>query len=333
MTARDASGCLQSPGGRQPWPGSSRGDDELPDGIFPFLPDWFRFDPASASPIVAVAALLLCAWYLHGAVHLWTRRRRWPLARTISFVLGCTVMFSIATFGVNRYASVSITALMFQQITVMTVIPPLLIAGSPGRLLLRSTSHRGVGGIALKLAHAGLRSRWARAVLHPLVPIAIALAVFPALYLTDFISILMATRIGADALLAGLLVAGIIAAVPLWSSDPLPRVPSYPARLVDIVVEIQIHAVLGLILIRAAAPLFSGYSTPEQGMDPVYDQAVAGMLLWTYAELPLLVVLIVCLSRWHSRDRRSSRLEESREDAERAEYNAYLAEIANRDRG
>lgn len=302
------------------------------DAILPFFPDWFRFDPTGASPIVAVAALLLCGWYLCGAIWMWTHGRRWAIPRTIAFVLGCALMFVIATFGVNRYASVSLTALMFQQITAITVIPPLLIAGSPGRLLLRSTPHHGAGRLVLRAAHAGLRSRWARALLHPLMPIAIALAVFPALYLTDLISLVMATRVGADLLLAFFLIAGIVAAVPLWSSDPLPRAPSFPARLVDIFVEIQIHAVLGLILIRAGTPLFAAYTTPQQGVDPAYDQAIAGMLLWTYAELPLLIVLIVCLSRWHSRDRRRARVNESSEDAELVAYNAYLEQIDQKNR-
>lgn len=297
------------------------------DAVLPSFSDWFHFDLSGASPLVAVTALLLCTWYLRGAIWLWARGRRWPAPRTIAFVLGCALMFVIATFGVNRYASISLTALMFQQITAMTVIPPLLIAGSPGRLLLRSTPHHGIGRRVLQAAHAGLRSRWARALLHPLMPIAIAVAVFPALYLTDLVSTVMTTRVGAALLLAFFLVAGIVAGVPLWSPDPLPRTPSFPARLVDIFVEIQIHAILGLILIRAGTPLFGAYSTPQQGVDPAYDQAVAGMLLWTYGELPLLIVLVACLSRWHSRDRGHARVNESREDAELEEYNAYLEQI------
>ncbi|MCT1478471.1 cytochrome c oxidase assembly protein [Microbacterium sp. p3-SID336] len=302
------------------------------DAILPFFSDWFRFDLAGASPVVTLTAVVLCGWYLGGAIRLWANGRRWSIPRTISFVLGCALMFCIATFGVNRYASVSVTALMFQQITAMTVIPPLLIVGSPGRLLLRSTPRYSASLLLLKAALTGLRSTWARALLHPLLPIAIALVVFPGLYLTDGISLVMGSRVGADLLLAFFLLVGLVAAVPLWSSDPLPRAPSFPARLIDIFVEIQIHAILGLILIRAGAPLFAAYESESLDADPMYDQAVAGMLLWTYAELPLLIVLIVCLSRWHSRDRRRARLNESREDAELEEYNAYLAQIDQRGR-
>lgn len=301
------------------------------DPVLPYFADWFRVDLAGASPIVAVGALILCGWYLRGAIWMWTHGRHWSAPRTVSFVVGCGLMFVIASFGVNRFATVSVTALMFQQITAMTVIPPLLIVGSPGRLLLRSTPHHGLGRMVLRMAHGALRSRISRALLHPLMPIAVALAAYPALYLTDLVSAIMGNRIGPSLLLAIFLVAGTVAAVPLWSSDPLPRAQSFPARLLDIVVEIQIHAILGLILIRAGAPLFSAYSTPTQGVDPIVDQAIAGMLLWTYAELPLLIVLIVCLSRWHARDRRNARRNETREDAELEAYNAYLAQIRSKE--
>lgn len=177
------------------------------DAILPFFSDWFRFDLAGASPVVTLTAVVLCGWYLGGAIRLWANGRRWSIPRTISFVLGCALMFCIATFGVNRYASVSVTALMFQQITAMTVIPPLLIVGSPGRLLLRSTPRYSASLLLLKAALTGLRSTWARALLHPLLPIAIALVVFPGLYLTDGISLVMGSRVGADLLLAFFLLA------------------------------------------------------------------------------------------------------------------------------
>ncbi|WP_083339477.1 cytochrome c oxidase assembly protein [Arthrobacter crystallopoietes] len=296
------------------------------DAILPFFPDWFRFDPAGASPIVAGAALLLCALYLRGVIWMWSQGRRWSVARTIAFVLGCALMFMVATFGVNRYASVSLTALMFQQITLMTVVPPLIIVGSPGRLLLHSTPHHGIGRIVLQqhtevFVRGGARaptSGHSHCDRTRAVPCTVPDGLHQ--YRHDDPS-----RCRPDPCrLPG---RGLVAGVPLWSVDPLPRAPSYPARLIDILVELQIHAVLGLILIRSGAPLISAYATSQQGGDPVYDQAVAGMLLWTYAELPLFVVLIVCLSRWHSGDRRNARLNETREDAELEAYNTYLSEI------
>lgn len=259
---------------------------------------------------------------------MWRRRRRWPVGRTVAFLIGCVLILLVTTLGVNRLAELSVTALIFQQITLFTVVPPLLIAGSPGRLLLRSTPHTGLGRLVLRSAHAGLRSRFWAAALHPVVAIVTALLLYPVLYLTDAISIIMSVPAGHDLLLLVILALGIVSSTPLWSSDPLPRVPSFAARFVDIALEIQIHAVFGLILLRSSAPLFSAYATTSEGHDPVLDQAIAGALVWTYAELPLFIVLIICLSRWRARDVRISERRQQIEDAELDSYNEYLASLA-----
>ncbi len=295
----------------------------------PSLETLLAFAPLDASPL-AVVAVGLAALYLYGAARLWVRRRRWSIPRTISFLLGCIVLFLVSALGVNRYATELVSALLFQQITLMTVVPPLLIAGSPGRLLLRATPHRGLGRAVLRVAHAGLRSGFTRVLLHPAVAVLVAAAFYFGLYLSDLVSVLIVLPLGHELLLAVLLTGGIVAAVPLWSSDPLPRTPSYGARLVDVLVEIQIHAVFGLILLRTGTPLFSAFADPppQWEVDPLFDQALGGTLAWTYAELPLLVVLIVTLSRWRNRDNRLARLRQDQEDADLEQYNAYLAALS-----
>ena len=295
----------------------------------PPIDQWVTFEPLTGSP-VGIAALLFAALYLRGAIWMWRNRRRWAIARTASFLIGCALIFAITMFGVNRLATESITALVFQQITLLTVVPPLLIAGSPGLLLLRSTPHTGLGRLVLRAAHGGLRSRFWSAALHPVVAIVIAILLYPVLYLTDAISVIMRIPFGQDALLFVILVLGIVSATPLWSSDPLPRQPSFAARFVDSAVEIPIPAIFGLILLRTATPLFSAYATPTGSHDPVIDQAIAGTLVWTYAELPMFVVLIVCLSRWRARDVRTSRQRQKAEDAELDSYNEYLASLSRR---
>ncbi|WP_257963052.1 cytochrome c oxidase assembly protein, partial [Micrococcus luteus] len=152
----------------------------------PPIDQWVTFEPLTGSP-VGIAALLFAALYLRGAIWMWRNRRRWAIARTASFLIGCALIFAITMFGVNRLATESITALVFQQITLLTVVPPLLIAGSPGLLLLRSTPHTGLGRLVLRAAHGGLRSRFWSAALHPVVAIVIAILLYPVLYLTDAI--------------------------------------------------------------------------------------------------------------------------------------------------
>ena len=49
--------------------------------------------------------------------------------------------------------------------------------------------------------------------------------------------------------------------------------------------------------------------------------------MWTYAELPLLIVLIVILSRWRTRDLKLARIRQSRDDEDLDRYNEYLAKL------
>lgn len=293
---------------------------------------WIRFDFPSSSWTVAVIAIALFVLYLAGTIRLYAQRRFWNPACAFAFLLGCGTTFVIATSGVNAAAAESLTALMFQQITLMTVVPPLLLIGAPGRLLLRSMPHTGIGGRVLSIALAGLRAKWTGAMLHPASPIVIALLLYPCLYLTDAVSTMMSSRIGNEFLLTVFLLAGVFAAVPLWSVDPLPRSQSFPARFVDIAIELQIHAVLGLIFLRIGRPLFDRYTMSTNGIDAIYDQSVAGTLLWSYAELPLFVVLIVCLSRWFSQEQCTQKIRESSEDAAMEAYNHYLQGLQDADR-
>lgn len=288
--------------------------------------DLFVFDPLRASPLAWVA-LIVCAAYLTGAISLWRRGRRWSPVRALSFVLACALWFGATALGVHAQASVLVSALLFQQLTLMVVAPPLLLMGSPGRLLLRAVPHRGIGRPALRLALGGARSGFAKVLLHPAAAIVIAALAFPALYFTDAVSGILALPGGHELLLALFLLIGGIAAAPLWSLDPLPRAPSYGARLADVVIEIQIHAVFGLVMLLSAAPLFRAYAGDPigWGISRSIDQAIAGGLAWSYGELPLLIVLIVTLSKWRRSELRTARHREAAEDAELARYNAQLA--------
>lgn len=291
------------------------------------LSSLFLFDPARASPL-AWAAILCLALYLLGVILLRRRRRRWPLGHTASFALGCTIWFAATGLNINARADELVSALLFQQITLMVAVPPLLLMGAPGRLLLKATPRVGLGRVVLRGALSGYRSRGARILLHPIIAIAVAALAFPALYFSDAVSWFLALPNGHLLLLALFLGLGIIAAAPLWSLDPLPRTPSYVVRLVDVAIEIQIHAVFGLMLLLSREPMFRWYADePEAwGISRALDQAIGGGLVWSYGELPLIIVLIVTLSKWRKSDLRRAKQRQSQEDVELDAYNKYLAQ-------
>lgn len=295
------------------------------------LTDLVQFDIASLSPL-AVAAVLCLAVYLIGAISLWSAGARWSIPATISFGLGCAAWFASTGLSLNSYAEELVSVLLFQQITLLVVVPPLLLMGSPGRLLLRATPHRGLGVPLLRTALSSYRSRAAHALLHPGVAIVVAVVAFPGLYFSDAISWVLAVPGGHVILLTLLLIFGVIAAAPLWALDPMPRKPSYAVRLIDVLIEIQIHALFGLMLLRAGGAMFSWYADEPTawGITRELDQAIGGSLAWSYGELPLLIVLIVTLSKWRKSDIRSAPRRRPQEDADLDDYNEYLAAMAER---
>ena len=290
------------------------------------------FELQSASPLswVALGCALL---YLAGAVSLWRARTAWSVMSTLSFVLGCLVWWAATGLRGNAFAEDLVSVLLFQQITLLVAVPPLLLMGAPGRLILRAAPRTGWGRPVRRLALGGYRSRTAHALLHPGVAILVAGIAFPRLYFTDAVSWVLALPEGHLLLLTLFLVFGIIAAAPLWSLDPLPRRPSFVVRLIDVLIEIQIHALFGLILLRSGGAMFQWYAADPEGwgISRALDQAIGGGLVWSYGELPLLLVLIVTLSKWRKSDIRRAKQRQPQEDADLDEYNAFLAQVAQRD--
>ncbi len=82
---------------------------------------------------VAVVAVLLATTYLV----LYVNARRGPrapaLGRAVVFILGCAVMFTATTTGLQTYSRELLSAFMFQQLTLLLIVPPLLILGSRER--------------------------------------------------------------------------------------------------------------------------------------------------------------------------------------------------------
>lgn len=298
------------------------------------LADLFALDLTSV-PLLGWLAVVCAAAYLAGAISLWGRGRAWSVPATISFVLGCAAWFAATGLSVNAHASELLTALIFQQITLLVAVPPLLLMGSPGTLLLRTTPHRGPGVWVLRGALAAQRSRAARALLHPIVAILVAILAFPALYFSDAISWVMAVPGGHQTLLALLLAFGVIGGAPLWALDPLPRSPSFSMRMVSAFLELQIHALFGLVLLKSASGMLSWYAAEPEGwaISRALDQSLSGSLVWTYGQLPLLIVLIITLSKWRKSDLRVARHRQPAEDAALDEYNAYLAGVAGQASG
>lgn len=295
---------------------------------------------ASSSFVFPAIAILSAVVYLVGAASQWRRGRRWSVTRTLLFLAGCGVITVVTGSALEDYSQVMLSVFMGEQLTLMMLVPPLLVLGSPGRLLLRSVPHRGAGRLVLVLAVAGLRSRAARWILHPAVSVAVFLLLFYGLYLGDLVDPVLALPFGHGLLEAAFLLAGILFTVPILSDDPLPVRMSYPARALDLGAEVALHAFFGVFLMVSPTLVTDYFATPPAslGIDPLVDQGVAGGLAWSYGEGPTVLMLLYILHRWFRddtaraarADARADRLGDPDLDA----YNDYLARLrGERSRG
>lgn len=303
---------------------------EAPPSVETYLA--LNLQPIPLIPAIALAAALL---YLIGAVRLWITGRRWPAIPTLLFLLGCAIIMVVMGAGIEGYGLRMFSVFMFQQLTLMMVVPPLLVLGRPGTLLLKATPHRFGGQVVLRTALGALRSRTAKLAIHPAFMIPLFLMTFYGLYLSGIADALLPYWYGHVGLEILFLLSGILFTVPLLSTDPLPKRQSHPGRLIDLFAEMPLHAFFGVIIMMASTPVVDFFSTlpPQWGIDPMNDQGVAGGIAWSYGELPSLLILLFIMVRWR-RDDTAATLRRDREhdrhgDPDLEAYNAYLQRLGN----
>jgi putative membrane protein len=316
-------------------------NDWMPDApptFSDFLTPAFFTPAAGPFPLLPLVAAVLAVAYLAGAIRLWRQHRRWPVWRTVVFLLGCVALAATTGLGVEVYGYALMSVFMFQQLTLMIAIPPLLVLGSPGTLLLRAVPHRGAGAVVLRAAHAGLRNRIARWLLSPWIALPVYLIAFYGLYLAGLADRVLAAPAGHLTLEVGFLVIGILFAIPVLSSDPLPVRLGHGGRALDVFAEAALHAFFGVFLMMATTMLVDYFVAPTLalGMDPLEDQQLAGGLAWSYGEAPTLLMLVYVMHRWFrddtARAAAADRYADAHGTSELDAYNAYLRTLRDESR-
>ncbi|ORA02753.1 hypothetical protein BST17_21745 [Mycolicibacterium bacteremicum] len=282
-----------------------------------------------AVPLLPAVAMCLSVWYLLALRRVRSHGRHWSWIRTTSFLSGCAVLAAVTGLAVDSYGYRLFSAFMFQHLTLSILVPPLLVLGAPGRLLLRSTPHRGIGRYVLIAALAGLRCRASRLLVHHGFTIPVFLLSYYGLYLSDLFDA-AASGVGGHLLLqVFFLISGVLFILPILSTGPLPVRQSNLGRFFDIFVEMPLHVFIGVILMMAPRALTTTFSRPppEWNVDPVADQAVAGALAWSYGEPIALATVLLFAVRWRRDEQSESTRREAdtaTSDAELAAYNAFL---------
>ena len=277
--------------------------------------------------------------YLAGVRRLRLRGDRWPIHRTVFWVLGMLLLVWVTGGPINAYQEYLFSIHMLGHMMLSMAIPLLMVSGAPITLALRAIHKRddGTRGGREWIMWA-VHSPFARVVTHPLVAAAIFILSLWAFYFTDLVRWSMYEHLGHEWMVIHFLLSGYLFVMSLIGADPVPYRLPYPGRLITLIAVMAMHAFFGIAIMMQEGLMVAdwfGSMGRDWGVDPMQDQYVGGGIAWSIGEIPTLILAITVAIQWSRSDtklqRRADRHADRTGDAELEEYNAKLAALAERD--
>jgi putative copper resistance protein D len=297
-------------------------------------------------PIIPGIAALLLLGYVLAVIMLRRHGVRWPISRTIWWVVGIATILAVTATGVDGYGMELFSVHMVQHMVLSMLTPIFLALGAPITLIIRVLPTRHGGGWNLRrLFLTVLHSRVMSFFTHPAVTVTLFLVSLYGLYFTPVFDSLMSTMWGHNIMLLHFLVVGYLYFWGVMGIDPSPRrankgvrsLSSPILRILEIVATVPFHAFFGVVVMMSVDLIVGFYAHPNPAwhISALGDQQLGGGIAWGFTEIPTLVVLGVLFWQWQSaavrHDRAADRRAEVDGDAELNAYNARLRAMAARD--
>jgi cytochrome c oxidase assembly factor CtaG len=287
------------------------------------------FSEWTLAPLPLVVTVWATGLYLLGVAVLRRRGDRWPVGRTLVFVVAGMGSFYVATSsGLAAYDTVLLSVHMVQHMVLSMLVPLALALGAPVTLALRT-----LPGTPRSWLLALLHSRVAKVLAFP--PLAFLLYVVSpwALYFTEWYDASLRSAYVHEMMHMHLVLVGALFFWPLVGVDPVPGRVGYPFRFLLIVLTLPFHAFLG-VTIMGQTKLIGGdwYPSLHDGPmgawlpDPADDQNLAGGILWGAGDLVAVVFLAVLFVQWVRSSMKEAKREDRRLDLLEARERAALSE-------
>lgn len=288
----------------------------------------------------AVAVALGVFFYLAGVWRMHRRGDRWPIHRTVFWMLGLAILFWVTCGPINLYQDYLFSVHMLGHMVLSMAIPLLLVSGAPITLALRSIHKRddGTRGGREWIMWA-VHSPFSRIITHPFVAAGIFIGSLWAFYFTDLVRWSMYEHLGHEWMIIHFLISGYLFVMTLVGIDPIPYRLPYPGRLITLIAIMAMHAFFGVAIMMQEGLMVAewfGSMGRTWGPTPMEDQYIGGGIAWSVGEIPTLILAITVAIQWSRDDvkvqRRGDRHADRTGEAELEEYNAQLAQLAERDR-
>jgi putative copper resistance protein D len=282
--------------------------------------DWTStvFTEWGVNPWLFILTVWVAGLYLIGVWTLHQRGDRWPLGRTLSFVVGGMGSFYFVTAsGIGAYDTVLLSVHMIQHMVLSMVVPLFCALGAPVTLALRT-----LPATPRRWLLVVLHSRVAKVLSFP--PLAFLLYVVSpwALYFTTWYDASVHNEFIHEMMHVHLVLVGALFFWPLMGVDPVPGRVAYPFRLLLVMLTLPFHAFLG-VTVMDQKELIAGDWYPSLHSilpwlpDPHADQHLSGAILWASGDAIGLMFFGTLFVQWVRQsmkeakqvDRRLDRLE------------------------
>jgi putative copper resistance protein D len=223
--------------------------------------------------------------------------------------------------------------------TIATTVPVLLVLGGPVTLALRALRPRTDGSMGPReWVLAAVHSPFAAFFGQPIVAGVMFVASLVVFYYSSLFDLALETHTGHVLMILHFLVAGYLFSACLVGIDPGLKQPTYPFRVLMVMVVFGFHALFSVSLMASSKVLaedwFGALDRPW-GRTLADDQYLGASLGWALGDYPLALLAGVLVYLWVRADKRESarfdRQEEREGDRQLAAYNARLRELADRE--
>lgn len=275
-------------------------------------------------------------FYVAGVVRLARRGDKWPVHRSVLWILGMLVLFYITNGGVNVYEKYLFSAHMSAHMVLTMMVPVLLVPAAPITLALRAVAKRddgsrGVREWILLLVH----SRLFGVLANPIVAAVLFAGSLWAFYYSPIFRWATVDHIGHEWMIVHFLLTGYLFVQSLIGVDPAPYRAPYPMRLLILLGTMAFHAFFGLALLSGTGLLLADwYGAMGWGTSAIGDQQTGGGIAWSIGEIPTVALAILVAIMWARSDDRESKRYDRKADrdgeAELEAYNEMLAKQARR---
>lgn len=268
----------------------------------------------AVEPIPLYLIALAAVWYARAYGRARAAIGRPPVSRRrAAACLGGLALAALTVFGpVAAYDGTFLTLHMAQHFILITIAPPLIVAGAPATLWLIAA-----GRERRRRVRSVLHARAFRAFAHPLTGVALFAAVPLLWYVTPAFEESLGNAVLHFAGYALFLFAGLHYWWPVVDGNPVSRRLAHPARLAYLLALVPIHAFLGLLFHEPDNVIYAPLAAipREWGPDALLDQRIAGAFMFIGGEALGLVALLAAAWRWAAHEERLGRRLDAAADA------------------